>query len=296
MIGAWGNQGGRKSGGKCGATVNLQAKVATHTSSRRQSDPGAGSATAAAAAASAAAAAAAAAAATSSVGNHVALQISDRGSNVAIQHAKPSEPLSETYKRIASMLDKPDRDALKKLVTSRLYASGRKAAAADKDSHSSTGKKDRRQAGNSRSNWDEASKTLTCLLSREGEAHYWHPTQPRLYTPREAARYVSSTVLDRLNVQHSTAQHSTAEGRLVFMYWWCVCVRRRLQSFGDDFELFTHETKDIQMLHSWYKLVGNAVPPLVSKLWGQQILRAASSEGADDYGIDTGKPWRQLLQ
>jgi site-specific DNA-cytosine methylase len=256
----------------------------------------------------------------------VALQISDRGSNVAIQHAKPSEPLSETYKRIASTLDKPDRDALKKLVTSRLYASGRKAAAADKDSHSSTGKKDRRQAGNSRSNWDEASKTLTCLLSREGEAHYWHPTQPRLYTPREAARYVSSTVLDRLNVQHSTTQHSTAqhstaqhstaqhstaqhstaqhstaqhspaEGRLVFMYWWCVCVRRRLQSFGDDFELFTHETKDIQMLHSWYKLVGNAVPPLVSKLWGQQILRAASSEGADDYGIDTGKPWRQLLQ
>jgi site-specific DNA-cytosine methylase len=80
------------------------------------------------------------------------------------------------------------------------------------------------------------------------------------------------------------------------MYWWCVCVRRRLQSFADDFELFTHETKDIQMLHSWYKLVGNAVPPLVSKLWGQQILRAASSEGADDYGIDTGKPWRQLLQ
>jgi hypothetical protein len=78
-----------------------------------------------------------------------------------------------------------------------------------------------------------------------------------------------------------------------------VCVRAhtrarvRLQSFDDKFELASHETKDVPMLNSYYKLVGNAVPPLAARLWGQQILRAAASDGADEYGIDTGKPWHQ---
>ena len=74
-----------------------------------------------------------------------------------------------------------------------------------------------------------------------------------------------------------------------------VCAR--LQSFDDDFELpfqlplTKRGTKELPILEGWYKLIGNAVPPLAAELWGVQILRAASSEGADAYGIDPGKPW-----
>ena len=74
----------------------------------------------------------------------------------------------------------------------------------------------------------------------------------------------------------------------------------RLQSFDDGFELpfefplTKRGIKELLILESWYKLVGNAVPPLAAELWGEQILRAASSEGADTYGIDTGKPWSDI--
>ena len=101
--------------------------------------------------------------------NHVALEPTDVVQDC--HHArKPGELLSETYERLTKpgsdvKLDKPSQDALKKLVRSN-----------------------RRQASNCRSPWGQASKTLTCKLNREGEAHYWHPTQPRLYTAREAAR------------------------------------------------------------------------------------------------------------
>lgn len=85
----------------------------------------------------------------------------------------------------------------------------------------------------------------------------------------------------------------------VTQLWHILHVCARLQSFDDDFELpcelplMKRGGKDIPTLDSWYKLTGNAVPPLVAQLWGEQILRAAASDGADEYGIDTGKPWQQ---
>jgi site-specific DNA-cytosine methylase len=97
--------------------------------------------------------------------NHVALETTDRGSKIAIEYAEPGEQLSVTYERVADMLDQPSRDAFEKLVRNT-----------------------RRQASNYRSPWGEASRTLTCKLNREGEAQYWHPEQPRLYTARETLR------------------------------------------------------------------------------------------------------------
>ena len=101
---------------------------------------------------------------------------------------------------------------------------------------------------------DEAGKTLVCKLSRDGEAQFWHPTESRLFTVREAMR---------------------------------------LQSFPDQYTLHTEKTKDTQVIESWYKQIGNAVPPLVAQLWGQQILRAAISGGKDTLGIHTPRPWKE---
>jgi hypothetical protein len=51
-----------------------------------------------------------------------------------------------------------------------------------------------------------------------------------------------------------------------------------------------------EFLLNRYKQIGTAVPPmvppLVAKLWGQQILRAAISGGNDTFGIDTPCPWK----
>jgi site-specific DNA-cytosine methylase len=161
--------------------------------------------------------------------HHVALQVEGEGSKVAIVHARPGEKLSDCLSRVRGELDPVDRQQFDNLVRRERAQDARRA------------------------NMDEAAKTLICKISRDASPQYWHPTQGRLLSVREAMR---------------------------------------LQSFPDKYRLQTHRTKDIHMIESWYKQIGNAVPPLVAKLWGEQILRAAISGGTNPYGVDTPCPWQ----
>ncbi len=88
---------------------------------------------------------------------------------------------------------------------------------------------------NRRAPEDGAVQTLTCDLKRDGDAQHWHPTEPRLLSVREVLRLQGFEDSHRLHALPS-AQGS---GKAV---------------------------EEVQIVQSWYKQVGNAVPPLVARL------------------------------
>ncbi len=91
--------------------------------------------------------------------------------------------------------------------------------------------------------WDEPSFTIQAQAKNEP----LHPSAPKMiYVSKDQRVFAPNASYRRLSVRECA----------------------RIQSFPDDFEFFYNNVRD------GYKMVGNAVPPLLSKAIAQQIIKA----------------------
>ena len=77
---------------------------------------------------------------------------------------------------------------------------------------------------------------------------------------------------------------------------WTVREGARLQTFPDTFQFQCQQRaakrEDTQILESWMKQVGNAVPPRVAELVGKKILMAVTAgQSVVVVGVDPGRKW-----